>query len=88
MTSRRAIDVDQALRDPAGSFASPDAVLVHDRLTTAQKIAILRRWRQDAGELPPPEEEGTSGAEPSLADRIAAALDHLESLSGDEPPGR
>lgn len=84
----RAIALDDALRDPGAVFASPEAVLAHEAFTIAEKAAVLRRWREDAGDLPPAEEDGTSGAEAPLPDRIAAALDHLESLAGDEPLSR
>ena len=52
----------------------------------ADKILILKRWQALAADEPIAEEIGMGGGEPGLLDRIVAALDHLESLSGDEPP--
>ena len=85
-TTKPTIDREQALADPAAVFVSPDQVARHPALSIGDKIQILRRWEADAAEEAVAEEEGMAGAEPGLLDRILAALDHLESMTGDEPP--
>jgi hypothetical protein len=80
------VERDRGLADPAAVFISPEQVVAHPTLTTADKVAILRRWEAAAADEPVAEEIGMAGGEPGLLDRILAALDHLESLSGDEPP--
>ena len=79
-------DRERAFADPAATFVSPEQVLEVPALTTAERIAILRRWESETADEPVAEEIGMAGGEPGLLDRILAALDHLESLSGDEPP--
>ena len=79
-------DVARARLDPAAVFADPEAVQAHPRLSVAEKVDILRRWEYDARELAVAEEEGMSGGEPLLLDRIEAAL---HALTGYAPsPGR
>ncbi|MDX1540663.1 MAG: hypothetical protein R3349_04605 [Geminicoccaceae bacterium] len=79
-------DRAQAFADPAATFVSPEQVLEQPSLSLAERIAILRRWESQVADEPVAEEIGMAGSEPGLLDRILAALDHLESLSGDEPP--
>ena len=86
MTARPTIDRERALADPAASFVSPEQVVQHPTLRLGDKILILRRWERLVADEPVAEEVGMAGGEPGLLDRIVTALDHLESLSGDEPP--
>jgi hypothetical protein len=67
------IDMEQVMVDPAAVFGSPDAVVERRDLSSAQKVAILRRWLEDARELAVAEEEGMGGGEPSLLERVSAA---------------
>ena len=82
------IDRHRALADPAAVFVSPEQVVAHPALTPADKVAVLRRWEAMVADEPVAEEIGMAGGEPGLLDRIVVALDHLESLHGDEPPPR
>ena len=71
------IDMKQALLDPGSVFASPEAILAHDRLSKKQKIEILRRWEYDATEDCVATEEGMPGGESDLLRRILLVLDQL-----------
>lgn len=70
-------DMDQALLDPGSVFATPDLVLLHDGLSKAQKIEILRRWEYDASEGCVAAEEGMPAGESDLLRRILLALGRL-----------
>jgi hypothetical protein len=74
-------DFDAALADPAALFPSPEAVLARRDYSQSQKLQILQRWQQDAEELSVAEEEGMAGGEPSLIERVSAALARLEQAS-------
>lgn len=82
MSTSDGIDLDLALQDPAAVFASPEQVVGEPRLTREQKIRVLERWEADARELDVAEDENMIGGEPSMLDRVAAALRAL----GAEPP--
>ncbi|MFW6028082.1 MAG: hypothetical protein ACOC9Q_00965 [bacterium] len=69
--------MEQALLDPASVFATPEAVLLRECLSKAQKIEILRRWEYDASETGVATEEGMPDGENDLLHRILVALDRL-----------
>jgi hypothetical protein len=71
-------EYQKAVVDPAAVFASPEEVLARADLSPAQKLHLLRRWRDDARELSVAEAEGMGGGEPSLLERVSAALATLE----------
>jgi hypothetical protein len=75
--NQAAIDMEQALLDPASVFATPEAILVRESLSKAQKIEILRRWEYDASETGVATEEGMPDGENDLLHRILLALDQL-----------
>jgi hypothetical protein len=70
-------ELERALLDPTSVFDGPEQVLERADLTRDQKILILRSWAYDARELEVAEEEGMTGGEPALLDRILGALDRL-----------
>ena len=72
-----AIDVEQALLDPASVFETPEAVLLCEALSKQQKIEILRRWEYDASETSVATEEGMPDGKNDLVHRILVALDRL-----------
>jgi len=79
-------DYEKAVVDPAAMFASPEALLARPDLSRSEKLHLLRRWRYDARELALAEAEGMAGGEPSLIERVSAALARLE--DGTAPSGR
>ena len=73
------VDMDRALFDPGSVFATPEDVLIHEGLSKAQKIDVLRRWEYDASEISVSTEEGMRGDNGDLLQRILRALDQLDS---------
>ncbi len=68
---------DKALRDPAAVYASPAAILADSRLSTAQKLKLLRQWEADARELEVAEEEGMADGEPDRLGDVLLAIAQL-----------
>ncbi len=71
-------DYQRAVLDPASVFASPEEVLKRTDLSREQKLKVLGQWLTDARELSVAEGEGMTGGEPSLIERVSAALATLE----------
>src|SRR5208283_738741 len=69
------VDFEAALQDPQAFFAEPQDVADYPQLSREEKLAILRRWEQDALRLSASESEGIRfGPHPSLgAEQIAHA---------------
>ena len=74
-------DIDAAIAAPATVFAGPEAVLRRSDYSDREKLQVLRRWRQDAEELSVAEGEGMAGGEPSMIERVSAALAKLENAA-------
>jgi len=72
------MDIDAAIKNPAGHFDSPEAVLADDRLSNAQKKSVLEQWKVDAKLLAEAAAENMSGGEPNMLSRVSAALAHLD----------
>lgn len=70
-------DIDRALLDPPGVFATPEEVLHHGAIPREVKIEILRRWEYDAADIAVAIEEGMPGEEETLLRRITLALQQL-----------
>lgn len=48
MKELKGVDLKRACLVPSAVFASPDEVVRSERLSLAQKLAVLRRWEFDA----------------------------------------
>lgn len=68
------LDLEAALRDPAGSFAEPQDVATHSQLSEGEKLAILRQWEQDAVRLSTAESEGMGGGKEAMLGRVERAI--------------
>ena len=78
MNKEKQIDLSKALIDPGSVFESPEELRDCPSLTIEQKIEILRRWTYDASELAvAEEEEGMTGGELSIIDRVLSVLNIL-----------
>ena len=67
--------------DPGAVFAAPEDVRDDARLTTEEKIDILRRWAYDDAEIDVAVEEGMRDAgESRLLRRILSALSLLDDV--------
>ena len=64
------LQLERALLDPAGVFDAPERVVEAGDLTHDQKREVLRRWLHDARELSVADDEGMSGGEPTLIQRV------------------
>jgi len=71
------IDLEQARLDPGSVFASPEQLRESSILSKEEKIDLLQRWAEDARELDIADDEGMSGGELSLLDRVLASLESL-----------
>ena len=72
-----AIDLEQALNDPASVFGQPEEVLAQTTLSKEQKIEILRRWQYNAEEEAVALEEGMPGEETDALRQVLIALGTL-----------
>lgn len=71
------MNIEKALRNPAGEFESPEAVLEEEALNAQQKRAILEQWKLDARLLEEAAAENMAGGEPNMLQRVADALSKL-----------
>lgn len=74
------MDQDQlqkAMLDPQSVFGTPEDVVASTKLTTDQKIEMLRRWEYNAANEAVALEEGMPGDESDLLRRILIALGQI-----------
>lgn len=74
---------DDAMRDPAKVFRSPDAVVHAQGLTQEHKLRILRHWEFDCCELLVAEEENMGGGEPARLHEVLQATARLRAHAED-----
>jgi hypothetical protein len=77
-TSR--VDIDIALQNPKAVFAEPRDVADSPQLSRDQKLAVLRRWEEDAMRLSESESEGMVGGEENMLGRVEAAIRKLRDI--------
>jgi hypothetical protein len=82
------MDLELALLDPRGIFATPEELLIGGALTRQQKVEVLRRWEFDARESSIATEEGMPGEDIDLLHRILVAIDQLGLRPGQPAPGK
>ena len=68
------VDLEAALQDPPAFFAEPQDVADYPQLSREEKLAILRRWEQDALRLSESESEGMGGGEENMLGRVKRAI--------------
>ena len=71
------VDFEAALQDPKAFFSEPRDVVDHPELSRERKLAILRRWEQDAVQLSVSESEGMVGGEENMLGRVKHALQRV-----------
>ncbi len=79
-------DYDLAKLDPKSTFGTPEEILSDTQLTEDQKVEVLRGWEYDAIEKSVAEEEGMTGGEPSMLQRVQRALETLTGAGGADRP--
>jgi hypothetical protein len=52
------MDIDRAMKNPASTFATPEAVSESRELTTEQKRAVLLQWKDHLQQLQTADDEG------------------------------
>lgn len=83
------IDIDTAMKNPARTFGTPEAVEATAGLTHAQKHAVLLQWKDQLRQLMVATEENMPGPETASdanADCLRRIVDALSRL--DPPHGR
>ena len=70
-------DIDEAIRNPASVFPSPDVIVTDPQLTTDQKVSALQQWEYDMREMAVAEEEGMIDGDGDILQRILIALSAL-----------
>ena len=73
------IDIEDALSDPALSFAEPMDIVADAKLSRETKRKLLTQWERDAQLLAVAENEGMDGGEESMLGRVRHALRQLDS---------
>ena len=76
------LDLESAMADPSLAFGQPQDVVADQRLTIDFKVKVLKQWEADARQLAVAEEEGMTGGEESMLNRVRKAL---QALGADEP---
>ena len=72
-------EFEQIISDPSSNYQVPQNVLLDERLSREQKIAILKQWAFDERELEVAEEENMRGdSTPLVLDQILIALHQIE----------
>ena len=83
------MNVQNAMKNPAGVFGTPEAIVISTELSAEQKHAVLLQWKDQlqqlmvATEENMPAPESASGANADCLRRIVDALSRL-----DPPHGR
>jgi hypothetical protein len=78
VTTPEKIDLKKALLDPAGTFAQPDDIVRHPDLPRSAKLRLLAEWERGARELAVAEDEGMTGGEESMLNRVRHAIAALD----------
>ena len=76
------VDFEAALQDPTAFFSEPRDVVDRPELSRERKLAILRRWEQDAIQLSVSESEGMVGGEENMLGRVKHALQRVHEGHG------
>ena len=76
------VDFEAAMQDPQAFFAEPQNVADYSQLSREEKLAILRRWEQDALRLSASESEGMGGGEENMLGRVKLALQRVREDHG------
>ena len=69
-------------KTPQAFFAEPQDVADYPELSRAEKLAILRRWEQDALRLSVSESEGMGGDEENMLGRVKLAIQMVREAHG------
>ena len=80
------MDLESAMKNPAGAFGTPETLRASTALTTEQKRDVLLQWKDQLEQLQAADEEGMqksapgTGATGDLLTRVTSALSDMEAL--------
>ena len=78
------MDIDRAMKNPASTFATPEAVSESSELTAEQERAVLLQWKDQLQQLQTADDEGMrqNDAAASTTDdflgRVTSALSRVD----------
>jgi hypothetical protein len=84
------MDFQQAMKNPGGTFGTPDVLEASTELTVAQKRAILLQWKDELAQLQAASDESMTGPEShgqgaECMRRVVDALIRLDTSSSSAP---
>jgi hypothetical protein len=71
------VDTEQAEANPSKQYNGPMDVVMDNDVAPSERLAILKRWEQEARDLQRASDENMSGGEPSLLPEVRRAIDTL-----------
>jgi hypothetical protein len=78
------MDIDRAMKNPASSFVSPEAVSVSGELTAEEKHSVLLQWKDQLQQLQTADDEGmrqndaATSRTDDLLGRVTSALSQID----------
>jgi hypothetical protein len=80
------MDIDRAMKNPASTFATPEAVSESSELTAEQKRAVLLQWKDQLQQLQTADDEGmrqNDAAASTTDDLLGRATSALSRIDAD-----
>jgi hypothetical protein len=78
------MDIDRAMKNPASTFGTPEALSASSELTTEQKRAVLLQWKDQLQQLQAADDEGmqqnyaAAGTTDDLLRRVTSSLSRID----------
>ena len=78
------MDIDRAMKNPASTFATPEALSESSELTAEQKRKVLLQWKDQLQQLQAADDEGmqqnaaTASATDHLLGRVTSILSRID----------
>lgn len=78
------MDIDRAMKNPASTFGTPEALSESSELTAEQKHAVLLQWKDQLQQLQAADDEGmqqddaTAGITDDLLGRVTSNLSRID----------
>ena len=80
------MDIDRAMKNPASTFATPEAVSESSELTAEQERAVLLQWKDQLQQLQAADDEGMQQNEAAASttdDLLGRVTDILSRIEAD-----
>jgi hypothetical protein len=78
------MDLDRAMRNPASTFVTPEALSESSELTAEQKRRVLLQWKDQLQQLQAADDEGmqqnaaTASTTDDLLERVTSSLSRID----------